>query len=135
MNKPSKPRHEMTLEEMIAASGWFSGTSEDWQALPLPEREERAFAATGCMVAWPTWAVPVNCHHMRCMIGRGDLPRIAETNWVLRHERSSRWLRFITDRSKVARIFRAYRLRARETGIYDPWKSGGMGLVLAGLQD
>ncbi len=134
MPRTSKPRHMMTCDEMIAASGWFSGTLEDWNALPPAEREKRSYAATGCLVAYPTWELLVNCHHLNCRIRRGEPPRIAETNSILRYERSSGWLRFITDRSKVARIFRPYRKRARETGIYDPWKAGWLGLVLGGIE-
>jgi hypothetical protein len=134
MIKTSKQRHMMTLNEMFASSGWFPGTPSDWEALQLAEREELSFAATGCVVAWPSWEMPVDCYHLRCRIRRGELPRIAETNSILRAEHQNGWLRFIEDRSKVARIFRTYRRHARATGIYDPWKLGGMGLVFAGIE-
>lgn len=136
MKKPLKTRHEMTINEMIADSGWFKGTEKDWKQLPLAEREELAFAATGCMVAYATWEAPVNCSHIGCRIRRGELPKIALTNSTLRGEYSNGWLRFIEDRAKVARIFRAIRKAARETGIYDPWKlpNGWQTMVFSGIE-
>lgn len=129
----AKPRHEMSLDEMIRDSGWFQGTAEDWQELPADEREKMAFDATGCAVAFATWAAPVNCVHLRCRILRGELPKIAETNAILRMERADGWLRFMEDRSEIARIFRYYRKAARATGIYDPWKLDWKTMVCSSL--
>lgn len=71
-----------------------------------------------------------------CKIRRGELPKIAGTNQTLRHEASSGWLRFITDRKRLAVIFRAIRSAARRTGVYDPWKipGGWQVMVYSGIQ-
>jgi len=55
-----------------------------------------------------------DCFHVECRIRRGELPKIALTNCVLRGEAESGWLRFLKkeDRSKLAAIFRAYRKAA-----------------------
>jgi hypothetical protein len=136
MKTIAKPRHTMSISELIADSGWFKGTEQDWRALPLAERDRLAFVATGCEVAYATWEAPTHCCHITCRIHRGELPPIALTNSALRGERSSGWLRFIEDRSKVARIFRAVRKAAMQTGIYDPWKlpGGWHTMVHAGIQ-
>jgi len=123
----------MSIAELIVDSGWWLGTEREWQALPMAQREEIAFARTGCAIAYPTWQRPVDCVHTRCRILRGELPKIAETNAVLRCERESGWLRFIQDRRDVARIFRAYRKAARQSGQYDPWKLDYRLMVCASL--
>lgn len=132
-----KSRHEMTINELIADAGWFKGDEAMWQSLPLKEREELAFAATGCEVAYATWPAPVECVHTRCQIRRGELPKIALTNGILRGEMSSGWLRFHRDsaqgRSRLAKICRGYRRAARATGVYDPWKLDWSLMVSAGV--
>ena len=122
----------MTIAELIADSGWWLDTEVAWQALPMEQREQIAFERTGCAVAYPTWERPVDCLHTRCQILRGELPKIALTNRVLRAEAESGWLRFIKqeDRKRLAAIFLAYRKAARESGIYDPWKLSWQGMVL-----
>ncbi len=132
MRTEIKSRSEMPISELIKDSGWWLDTETAWQRLPMAEREEIAFARTGCRVAYPTWERPVDCCHIECRILRGELPKIALTNAVLRAEAESGWLRFLKkeDRSKLAAIFRAYRKAARKTGVYDPWKIGWQGMVL-----
>jgi hypothetical protein len=128
-----KPRHEMSINELIRDSGWFPGTESDWKALSLGEREDIAFAATGCAVAYATWEKPVNCVHTGCMIRRGELPAIANLNRQMRAEASSGWWRFIEDRHKLACIFRKYRKLARERGVYDLWKLGAVDVAMLGI--
>lgn len=132
---PSQPFHEMSLDERIRANGWFDGTMDDWYELPLEQREQIAFAATGCSVAYPTWARPVDCVHTRCRILRGELPPIAYTIGQLRHERESGWLRFMKDEKQVGAMFRYYLCEAARTGVYDIWQIGWQGLVLAGISN
>jgi len=120
----------MTIAELIRDSGWWLDTEAAWQALPMEQREEIAFARTGCAVAYPTWQRPVDCAHTRCQILRGELPKIALTNRILRAEAETGWLRFVEDRKQLAAIFRAYRKAARETGVYDPWQVAWQGMVL-----
>jgi hypothetical protein len=126
---------ELTIAERIQLAGWWKGTEREWQALTMPEREAIAFAATGCRVAYPTWEAPVDCCHVECRIARGEQPKIALTNAVLRGEAESGWLRFTKqeDRKRLAKIFRAYRKAARETGVYDPWKIGWQGMVFPAI--
>ena len=126
-------REEMTIAELIRDSGWWLDTEAAWQALPMEQREKIAFERTGCAIAYPTWERPVDCLHTRCQILRGELPKIALTNRILRAEAESGWLRFIEDRNQLARIFRAYRKAARDTGEYDPWKISWAGLVYSGI--
>ena len=108
----------------IKAAGWFKGTERDWKALSTAEQEEAAFAGCGCLVAYCTWPAPVDCLHTKCQIRRGELPKIALTNHILKSESQSGWLRFLRqeDRKALAGLFRAVRKAARETGEYDPWK-------------
>ncbi len=129
MPQIAKNRSEMSTAEMIVDSGWWTEGEPAWLALPLAERERVALERTGCKFAYPTWERPVNCVHLKCRIARGELPKIAETNCVLRSETQSGWLRFIDDRQKLARIYRAYRKLARQTGVYDPWNLSWAGLV------
>lgn len=129
MLQMAKNRSEMSIAELIADSGWWTEGESGWQALSLAERERIALERTGCKYAYPTWELPVNCIHLRCRIGRGELPKIAETNCLLRAEATSGWLRFIDDRQKLARIYRAYRRLARQSGVYDPWQLSWAGLV------
>lgn len=123
---------EDTIANRIKRAGWWLDSEKAWQELPLERREEIAFVRTGCRVAYPTWERPVDCVHTECQIRRGELPRIALTNRVLRSEASNGWLQGMRqeNRAKLAVIFRAYRKTARETGIYDPWKLGWQGIVL-----
>jgi hypothetical protein len=136
MKRCKKQRHEMSIAELIQDSGWWLDTEAAWQKLPLAEREAIAFARTGCAVAYPTWQRPVDCVHLECRILRGELPKIALTNAILRGERESGWLRFSEDRKQIAKLFRAYRKAARQTGIYDPWKlpGGWQGMVFTAVQ-
>lgn len=115
-----------SVNQRIREAGWFRGTERDWQELSQEERERLSFEATGCEVAYPTWPVNGNseCRHLGCRIRRGELPKIALTNGVLRAEYDSGWLRFLP-REQAARVFRSIRKRAMATGIYDPWKMEG----------
>lgn len=132
MNTKTKLRHEMSIAELVIDSGWWLDTEAAWKRLPMEQREQIAFIRTGCAVAYPTWERPVDCCHTECRILRGELPKIALTNVILRNEASSGWLRFLKteNRKRLAAIFRVYRKAARETGIYDPWKIGWQGMVL-----
>lgn len=121
------------LNHMIRRAGWFPGSWQDWEAIPFDERKEIAFRTTGCQFAYATWAAPVDCLHPQCLIRRGQLPRIAQLNQILRAERAGGWLRFIKDRSQVARIFRYYRRLSREKGVYDPWALDWQTMVSAGI--
>lgn len=135
MKPQTKDRSEMTIAELIVDSGWWLGTEKEWQALPLKEREEIAFARTGCRVAYPTWERPVDCVHTECQIRRGELPPIALTNRVLRVEADSGWLRFLRQENRLglAKIFRTVRRAAREQGEFDPWKlRGGWQVIVFG---
>jgi hypothetical protein len=131
------------VDDLIRQAGWFEGTEEDWWALPEQERHDRAFAATGCEIAYPSWPRDDwgSCLHVNCRIRRGELPRIAAVNRVLQAEMTEGWLR-LNMRSKEGRktnaaISRAVRKMARETGIYDAWQFwplivyGGLGFVEA----
>ena len=131
-----KNRAYMTLNEMIQDAGWFPGSEKDWQALSREERSGLSFAATGCLTAYPTWK-DVHCVHVDCRVKRGEVKPICITNHYLIAEKYN-WLRFILDtpegRSKVARIFRNARCKARETAEYNPWNGGGWaGFVYGGL--
>ena len=123
------PDYEQTLNNRIQVNGWFDGTMTDWERLPMGEREEIAFKATGCAVAYPTWEAPCNCFHTSCRVRRGELPPIAITNSVLRSELDNGYLRFAKQskagRAHLARLILAIRRRARETGVYDPWDMKG----------
>lgn len=134
--KTKKHRCDMSIAELIVDSGWWLQSEKEWQALPMPEREDIAFIRTGCRVAYPTWERPVDCVHLECRIRRGELPKIALTNAVLRGEKQSGWLRFNEDRKQVAKIFREFRKLARQTGQYDPWKipGGWQLIVFTGVQ-
>ncbi len=122
----------MNTDELNAAirkAGWFDGDQAEWDALPYAAKLDMAFAATGCEVAYPTWAKPVNCWHTTCQIRRGELPAIVETNRVLRNEMENGWLRFHKDsqtgRDRLARLCMAIRKEAGKQGIYNPWKLAG----------
>lgn len=124
--------HDEILNDRIKANGWFDGTMTDWER--TPDREEIAFKATGCLIAFPTWEAPVNCVHVDCMVRREELPPIAITNRVLLAEYGNYFrhaLQSKAGRAHLARLFLAIRNRARETGIYDPWKlpGGWQGIV------
>ena len=127
-----------TINEMILDAGWFHGTEKEWQALPRTDREAMAFKATRCLIAYPTWQPPVDCVHTCCQVERGELPRIAITNRKLRAELTN-WFRFHLDsrsgRQHIARIFRAMRKAARETGEYDPWKLSWATIVYGGIAE
>lgn len=131
-------RQESELDRAIRAAGWWDGTSEEFRRLDSGDRAQLAFVATGCAVAWCTWAPPVDCVHTKCRILRGELPRIAETNGILRAEMDSGWLRFRTGtrdgRAALAKLCRATRKAARLTGEYDPWKLCYSGIVGVGLE-
>ena len=127
MKRPQKQRSEMSIAELIVDSGWWLGTEAEWRSLPLAQREDIAFARTGCRVAYPTWERPVDCVHTECLIRRGELPKIALTNRVLRAEADTGWLRFMRqeNRRRLAKVFRVIRKQARTSGIYDPWEMNG----------
>lgn len=139
-----KAEWELTIEERIQRAGWFKGGEKEWQALPMKEREDLAFTATGCEVAYCTWQAPVDCVHVCCQIRRGELPKIAELNHTMRHEAESGWWRFIgresgrgersqQGRKTLAMLYRFYRQRARTTGQYDLWKLGGSEVAMIGI--
>jgi hypothetical protein len=119
----------MSINEMIRKAGWFPGNERAWKALPEEERQNLAFAALGCEVAYATWTGPVDCRHIRCLVRRGEKQPIIETNWTLRAEMDNGYLRFHKDsqegRDKLARLIRAFRKYAMEHGVYDPWKMPG----------
>ena len=121
-----------TLDDRIKAAGWFPGTEREWRALDSGDRAMVAFHGCGCAVAFPTWEKPVDCVHTGCLILRGELPKIAQTNYMLRAEAESGWLRW-TPRQGLARLFKDYRRAARETGEYDIWKLSWQGLVGAAI--
>ena len=137
------PYYQKTIEERIADAGWFDGGEKEWQSLPLQEREDLAFTATGCQVAYPTWHKPVDCAHVRCQIRRGELPQIALLNHELQSQ-AENWWRFIGresgrgQRSKqgritLAKLYRHYRKMAMERKEYDLWKLGGVGIAMVGV--
>ena len=137
------PYYQKTIEERIADAGWFDGGEKGWQSLPLQERQDLAFTATGCQVAYPTWHKPVDCAHVRCQIRRGELPQIALLNHELQSQ-AENWWRFIGresgrgQRSKqgritLAKLYRHYRKMAMERKEYDLWKLGGVGIAMVGV--
>ncbi len=135
---------ELTTEERIRAAGWFPGGEREWEALPIEERERLSFAATGCAVAYPTWPAPVRCAHIDCRVLRGEQPKIAALNHQMRGEAGNGWWRFIgrpdgrggrspEGRRTLARLYRHYRKIARQRGVYDLWKMGGVEVALVGV--
>lgn len=112
-------------------SPWFKGTETEWREKPVEIQKKIAFKVTGCEVAYPTWPAPVECLHIGCRILRGELPKIALTNSILRAEKSN-WLRFCS-REQQAKIFRWYRKEAKKLKQYDPWKISWAGLVYSGI--
>ncbi len=130
---------DKTINEKIQEAGWFDGNQTMWEKLSWEERQDAAFTETGCEVAYPTWLAPVNCLHVGCRIRRGEIPPIVETNHVLLAEMHNGWLRFHTKdrhgRARLARLCLAFRKRARETGIYDPWEipGGWPAIVFTGI--
>jgi hypothetical protein len=127
---------DRTVEQMIEDAGWFKGSREDWARLTHEQREDIAFAGCGCAVAYPTWEGPVDCVHPGCQIRRGEKQPIYLTDCILRGEMDNGWLRFDkatkAGRIRLARLVRAIRRKARETGIYDPWKMEGGWQVMVG---
>ena len=103
-------------------STWYPGSESDWQRLPMNAREELAYAAGGCLIAWPSWEIPVNCVHGLCQVRRGEIKPIVLVNRALGYERESGWLRFIKDRRKVALIYRLVRKQCMASKEYDIWK-------------
>ena len=59
--------------------------------------------------------------HNRCKVARGEAHLIVLVNGILKYEAEYGWLRFCS-RSRKARVFRAIRKLARQTGVYDAWK-------------
>lgn len=134
-----KSRHEMTIDELIQDAGWFPGTERDWHALPLAERDELAFKATGCEVAYATWPAPVNCCHGECQVRRGERKPITLINAQMKYEAECGWWRFIgrttpQGRRKLAILFRHFRREARKAQLWDIWKLGWQGIVFSGLE-
>jgi hypothetical protein len=128
----------MSIDELIADAGWFKGDERDWKALPLAERENLAFAATGCAVAYATWPSPVNCVHPWCRVRRGEIKPISILNSQMQYEALTGWWRDISQntqsgRKKLAAIYRAYRKAAIERKVYDIWKLGGAQTALIGM--
>lgn len=113
---------------------WYSGTEADWRSLPEATRNHLSLQHTGCLYAFPSWRERADdyCLHTDCRIARGELPAIAKVNSQLRAEAESGWLRFIEDRAKLARIFRAHRRIARLTGRYDIWSAEAWQLTVHG---
>jgi len=115
-------------------STWYQGTEREWQSLPMTEREHLAFEATGCAIAYPTWEAPVDCVHTGCQVLRGELPKIALVNTVLRAERNNGWLRDCS-RDYCAKLFRHVRGEARRTGVYDAWELAWAPIVYGGVMN
>lgn len=115
---------ESNINERIRRAGWFQGTKRDWQKLSIAKREEIAFEATGCEVAYPSWEKPVDCVHGASRVRRGELPPIALTEAILDAERASGFLGFI-DEANYRKIRAAFIAEAKETGVYDPWRLAG----------
>ena len=134
MPKPiHKHRSQMSIDELIADSGWFKGTERDWQRLSSEERQRLAFTATGCQIAWASWEAPVNCVHPWCQVARGERKPITVLNSQMQYERASGWWRNM-DRAKLARVYRAFRKAAREQQVFDIWKLGWQTVVFTGLE-
>ena len=118
----------MTINEMISKAGWFKGSEKAWDRLDSQTKKDLSFKHTGCEAAYPTWE-KCDCVHTGCRIRRGEIPPIVLTNGILKYELSNGWLRFNKDskeaRDHLARLIRAIRRKAQETGIYDPWKIPG----------
>lgn len=135
--KQSQYLDTLTINERILLRGWFDGTSEDWYALPREEREERAFNAVGCLIAFPTWEDSSDCCHTACQIRRGELPTIVSVNRQLLGEIHNGWLRFDNTipakRAQLARLCVAMRNEARRTGVYDIWKLSWQAIVFTGI--
>ncbi len=120
-----------SINEMIKDAGWFPGTQDDWDSLPYAEMRERAFSATGCLLAYPTWKGTVDCLHVDCRIRRGELSPIEKTSSILEAERHNGWLRFLPEDAYRA-IKERFLCRALEMGIYDPWEiPGGWQVMVA----
>lgn len=113
--------HPKAAEYRYTGHWWYGGTEQEWRQLPAEIRERLSLEQTGCLYAFPSWAECRSCRHTDCLIARGELPPIAKVNAQLRGERESGWFRFISDRDKLAKIFRAHRAIARRTGVYDIW--------------
>jgi hypothetical protein len=126
----------MTDDELIQRGGWWKGTKREWQELTYQERQDIAFAATGCEVAYPSWEAPVECSHILCQIRRGEKPKIAFTEAVLNSERESGWLRFMPEK-KFQRLRKAVLQAAEATGIYNPWEipDGWKVMVFGGIME
>ena len=114
-------------------STWYKGTEAEWQRLPMEERENLAFTATGCEVAYPTWESPVDCVHGGCQVRRGEVKPIRRVNGALRYERESGWLRFQTDRKVLATLYRHLRNEARRQQVWDIWKLDWQAVVYTGI--
>lgn len=127
-----------TLDDLITAAGWFHGDMADWRALDAQEQSRQAFAATGCLLAYPTWNAPCHCLHMGCRIARGERLPIHSLNSQIRAECSrGGWLESMThgkrNRANLARFIRTVRHAAREHGNYDYWQLTGTVGVRLGL--
>lgn len=118
-----------SIDARIRRAGWFKGTEKQWQALSHEDRKDIAFKGCGCEVAYPTWQGPVDCVHIGCQIRRGEKQPIIETNRRLQNEIERGWLRFAKEstegRVNLAKLVRAIRKRAIETGVYNPWDMEG----------
>ena len=112
-------------------STWFAGSEPDWRTLSDDQQSTLAFQATACEIAFPTWELPVKCLHIHCRIRRGELPKIAAVNLVIRYEIQTGWLCGCS-RLLQAKIAKAIRAQVRITGIYDAWTAWPL-LVQAGI--
>lgn len=126
---PMKPRPE----QRYTGVWWFDGSESDWRALPRTEREALSLANTNCLFAFPSWgrSTTGGCVHVDCRIARGEVRPITRVNAQLKGEAQSGWLRFVTDRDKLAAIFRVHRAIARQTGTYDIWSKEAWGLTVS----
>ena len=104
---------------------------KQWRALSSKKRENIAFKATGCEVAFPSWEPPVDCVHIGCMIRRGEKKPIDLTKAVLDGERAGGWLRFLSD-EEYGKLYKAFLKLAKKTKVYDPWKIPGGWRVIVG---
>jgi len=114
-------------------STWYTGTETAWRELSIGAREDIAFHATGCVAAYPTWTLPVDCLHGPCRVRRREIHPMILVNGTLKYEAQSGWLRFAS-RERKARVFRAVRTFCRERGIYDAWKAWPL-IVYGGVSE
>jgi hypothetical protein len=127
-----KRLHPKAAEYRYTGYWWYKGTEEDWRALPAQTREALSLEHTGCLYAFPSWKDYNTCRHTDCCIARKEILPIVKVNSQLRAEAESGWLRFVSDRRKLAAIFRLHRKLARQTGQYDIWSKNSWAVTVYG---